>query len=389
MISYSGIGKEKYNEEIEELGYFCDEDVVHTKRKYDFYDKNGYKYRVKAITIKRGTKPNMCDPSNPYTLENINKFMKEHRVGFELVSGQKYATTSTKLKLICSIHGEIENTWNKISQLKLGICKQCGIEATSDAHRDSMEQIIIDFKAIHGGKYDYSLVENIKRELHQNNGKMKVEIICPKHGIFKMSILAHKQGANCPKCVIIDSRKDNKKALEDLQNMHGYKYQYPNFNYSLSQGDVIITCKKHGDFKMQYARHLRGSGCPKCANEITGWKKSDWVAKGLSSKNNTGFKVYILKCFDDSEVFFKIGITYTDITKRFYVLPYNYEILLEKNFNENGNLAYDIEKILHRDNKKFKYSPLVKFSGVTECFSEILPMEEILQIINKNENRDN
>lgn len=46
---------------------------------------------------------------------------------------------------------------------------------------------------LHNGKYDYSNVDYI-------NSRTKVNIICPKHGLFEQVPRSHLQGNGCPKC---------------------------------------------------------------------------------------------------------------------------------------------------------------------------------------------
>lgn len=47
--------------------------------------------------------------------------------------------------------------------------------------------------------------------------------------------------------------------------VHGHRYLYDKVNYKKSDQLVIITCKEHGAFEQKPSTHLRGSGCPKCA----------------------------------------------------------------------------------------------------------------------------
>ena len=48
-------------------------------------------------------------------------------------------------------------------------------------------------KAIHGDKYDYSLVD-------YKNAKTKIKIICPIHGVFEQTPNSHLNGRGCSKC---------------------------------------------------------------------------------------------------------------------------------------------------------------------------------------------
>ena len=46
---------------------------------------------------------------------------------------------------------------------------------------------------------------------------------------------------------------------------HGDKWIYTEVDYKKSNKKVCIICPIHGEFWQTPNRHLRGSGCPKCA----------------------------------------------------------------------------------------------------------------------------
>lgn len=58
----------------------------------------------------------------------------------------------------------------------------------------TQEEVIKQFREVHGDKYDYSKVKYA-------NAKTKVEIVCPIHGSFYQIPHNHKQGNKCPYCV--------------------------------------------------------------------------------------------------------------------------------------------------------------------------------------------
>src|SRR5690606_7433578 len=91
------------------------------------------------------------------------------------------------------------------------------------------------------------------------------------------------------------------------------------------------------------------------------------------SKTFESFKVYIIKCWNEDEVFFKIGRTYRKIEDRFInkkEMPYKYKVvhIIE---NESSEYIYKLEHRLKREHKNYKYTPNIKFNGMYECFSKI------------------
>ena len=91
-----------------------------------------------------------------------------------------------------------------------------------------------------------------------------VEIICPKHGIFKQSLNNHiNQKKGCPKCA-----KNYKLDFETFVNkaniIHNNFYEYHNNDFINVATLLDIECPKHGQFKQTPNNHLSGVGCPYC-----------------------------------------------------------------------------------------------------------------------------
>lgn len=121
-------------------------------------------------------------------------------------------------------------------------------------------------KKIHGDKYDYSLIKELPKR------DTRVNIICPKHGIFEQLFNKHLCGNGCKTCGIeSNSNKKIQRARENFKNeankLHNYKYNYSNSNYVSARENIIIICPKHGEFEQTPNSHLNGSGCKKCAND--------------------------------------------------------------------------------------------------------------------------
>ena len=125
-------------------------------------------------------------PSKKLTTDEfIEKAKKVHGDKYDY-SEVEYINTSTKVKIICPIHGPFWQSPNK--HLNKRGCKQCFL----DRKRNSIEDILNRFHQIHGDKYDYSNFVYKALDVHS-------EIICPKHGSFWQTPCSHfKHG--CPKC---------------------------------------------------------------------------------------------------------------------------------------------------------------------------------------------
>ena len=57
-----------------------------------------------------------------------------------------------------------------------------------------------------------------------------------------------------------------KKFIEKATKRHDNKYDYSKVEYVDSLTKVCIICPEHGEFWQTPQAHVRGNGCPKCAN---------------------------------------------------------------------------------------------------------------------------
>lgn len=117
----------------------------------------------------------------------------------------------------------------------------------------------------HGNKYDYSKVEYV-------NSQTKVKIICPSHGLFEQTPAEHLRGRGCMECgriAIGEKQKHDcsKTFIKRCEEIHADKFSYDKVVYVDSHTDIIVTCKKHGDFITKPYRILNGVGCPRCKSD--------------------------------------------------------------------------------------------------------------------------
>ena len=110
-------------------------------------------------------------------------------------------------------------------------------------------------KEIHGNKYDYSKTNFITT-------KIKVIIICKKHGLFEQLPSSHLYTKNgCKKCGCSYTLE---KFIELSNKVHGNKYDYSKVKYVDSKTKVDIICPIHGLFKQIPTSHTTGKECYKC-----------------------------------------------------------------------------------------------------------------------------
>jgi len=150
------------------------------------------------------------------------------------------------------------------------------------------------------------------------------------------------------------------------KEIHNSTYDYSCIkNYVNNITKVPIICKTHGLFLQKPNNHLLGNGCPECGKKSWDFKLNDWL-----NTNGSGATFYILKCSLNDEEFIKMGITSTTIKKRYRKkdsMPYNY-IVLHETYSTNKKLIWELERTFLRELRIYKYKPLLKFGGSTECF---------------------
>ena len=152
---------------------------------------------------------------------------------------------------------------------------------------------------------------------------------------------------------------------------HSNKYNYSEFKYINNSSKSKIICPIHGMFEQTLNSHIdQKQGCPFCGYELIGHTKTKFQDSCTRNNNSLGI-FYIIKCFDENEQFYKVGITSLSLSKRYTKtnMPYKYKIIQELNFNPN--LVWDLELLIKRyiKNNNLIYKPLLVFPGSsTECY---------------------
>lgn len=149
-------------------------------------------------------------------------------------------------------------------------------------NKKSNEEIIANFKAVHGDRYDYS-------KTIYSNSSIKVVVLCSVHGAFEVLSSHHKNGVGCRKCYFESQKISMREFLSRSQNIWGDTYDY-SFIRELPVGrkKAHIFCNVHKVFFHQEPRnHMRGhTGCTKCrSSKLTGSRETLGVFTSQSQLN--------------------------------------------------------------------------------------------------------
>lgn len=300
--------------------------------------------------------------------ELISKFIKIHgeRYDYSIIGSTK---STENIDIICKRHGIFSQ---KVTvHLRGSGCPEC----FQDSRLPQLDEMIQKIKIKHGDRYDLSKFKRLK-SVDRNN-----IVICRKHGEFKTSYNKLTIGNGCPKCCHSFKRSAQEK-INELTAVHGcYDYSLVNFDFRVKE-KIPIVCESHGIFYQTFSKHKSGQGCPECA--IAGWSKSKYIE---ICKTNKGMSnLYLVAMHNDSEFFYKVGITKHDINFRMNRRNnfYKYEVI--HMINGDASFIWDLEKRLHKALSKHKYVPRLPFAGHTECFSEITkPVHKLLRELSTTE----
>lgn len=272
---------------------------------------------------------------------------KKHKNKFDY-SNSNYTNIYTKIDIRCPIHGIFTQTPSSHLASRHG-CPRCGIVKWNENIRTTKETFLETAKRVHGNRYNYDkviyttmtekveigclkhgsfwqqpvahsiygtncpkcVIENgrttnemfINRCIKIHNNKYTygntnytkltdiIEIECPEHGSFNQLARTHISGSGCIECAKDRTTKTTDAFIKESIEIFGFKYLYDKVNYINNKTPVIITCKRHGDFKKSPQSHLSGSGCPRCI-ESSGERI---LSKLLDNFNITYIREYKIK----------------------------------------------------------------------------------------------
>lgn len=170
-----------------------------------------------------------------------------------------YNGSHSKVIITCKKHGDFVVETSEFARGR--DCLECLKEKRIN---NNNKEFLEKANKIHNNKYEYKIVGD----------ERIITVICPTHGEFKQDRFSHLNGCGCNKCYH-ESRENGNKDLTKLTNIwikkakkiHGDKYDYSKSVYTRAKDNIIITCKKHGDFITKPDYHLSGKGCPICSKE--------------------------------------------------------------------------------------------------------------------------
>lgn len=309
-----------------------------------------------------------CSGKKQLTTDLFITKAKEKHLNKYRYTKSVYKDSRSSVIITCPIHGDFKQRAD--THLDGRGCFDCGNILKGEANQLSTKDFIEAATKIHGSTYDYSKTD-------YKNVKLKVIITCRIHGDFEQRPDRHLDSSvGCFDCSVISRSSDRSSFIEQANLIHNNLYGYEEVVYVNARTKVILNCQDHGSFTQEPSDHLRGAGCPRCADNLKGYTRSQFKSRCLH--NNTLGTLYIIRCFNETEEFYKVGISSTGILARFqYSLPYDYDIVYDLKLEPET--VFNTENEILRSFKDIRYTPTIQFSGHTECFSRIEPIQQWLK----------
>lgn len=275
-----------------------------------------------------------------------------------------FVRSKANVTVTCPEHGDITGTAHLL--LMGHGCKVCN----RNKRKLPLSTFILKSNAVHFNKYDYSCTQDFERNSD------KVDIGCPIHGAFTQDVQSHLSGSGCPKCgyesTVAPKRIKTDEFIKRASETHKGKYDYSLVELNGASNRVQIICPTHGVFDQVASTHLSGRGCRFCRNDATTYNMVSKYQDNEALGNQLG-TLYIAKFSDGVESFLKVGIS-SDMKKRLkryrqFSKMYSCEIIktVEMTNLSSAKKERHILKILRQEG--FKYKPLKKLSGRSECLS--------------------
>ena len=185
--------------------------------------------------------PNCCDKweSRRRTKDEfIEQANIKHNSKYEYIINKDVVVNKDYIQIKCPEHGIF--TQQVGSHLEGHGCPKCNNAWTN--RRRTSDEFILKANEIHNNKYEY----NISDEYVINS--TIINVICPKHGVFKQSVKKHLSGQGCPSC----NESHLERCIYQLLDNMNIKYERykkfiwlkkQNLDFYLPEYNIAIECQ--------------------------------------------------------------------------------------------------------------------------------------------------
>jgi len=247
-------------------------------------------------------------------------------------------------------------------------CPKCKGNIASINSRKKIEDVLLDFRKVHGDKFTYYL------DGYTNN-KIEIDMKCNTcRNIFSQRADCHLNGQGCPYCA--GKHKTTQVCILEFEEIHRNRFNYDKFIYSGAHTDGTIMCNKcEQEFFQPPSEHLSGNGCPYCR-----------MSKG---------EISIMNFLDDNIIDYSCQKRYADcrglgnlpIPFDFFIPKYNLLIEFDGvqhyklgcNFRGHTMTSEEFAKIKEHDRRKNEYAKINNIDLLRIPYYNIKRIPEILR----------
>ena len=223
------------------------EDYIDSKTKIKYKCKQGHVYLQNPSKHLRGQGCTKCNGKYHRTHEDYYNDCKEQGLDLPI---EKYVNSYTKIKHKCNKGHIYLQSPNK--HLQGQRCPYCGgnKKKTPEEYYNLCKEKGLDLP-----------IEEYKGAL------IKIKHKCSKGHIYEQTPNSHLHGQSCPTCGHKkQSKKITKTKDEYLQECRDKGYDLPIEDYVNGSAKIKHKCPNGHIYKQTPNHHLRGNGCPICAN---------------------------------------------------------------------------------------------------------------------------
>lgn len=185
--------------------------------------------------------------TNTRTIENFktleDRFNKLYDYRFDY-SKAVYISSSTKITIVCKVHGEFNQSPNNHLKGLIGACPKCGAKSSTLRQSGSKEDFVYKANITHNSSYTYD-------NFVYTTARTPSYITCRIHGDFKQSPDNHARAGNgCPHCGsrLIQEKSRKQKCL--LYVLYFPKYKLYKVGITTTSIKYRMRASKHAEYSV-------------------------------------------------------------------------------------------------------------------------------------------
>lgn len=294
------MGKTRHSQEdAEQLfllhGYTLIDTYVNTKKKMCCVDTNGYQYLSTYDLMLRGRNPLKFHVSNPYSINNINKYFELNNYTLTLLD-KNYVSNLAAMHFRCECGKVFESKWDYILQGKR-YCNDCAKFKKNITRKDFTSDIIKLFQ-----EKNYTLITNCI-----NSSDEYFEYVCNKHrdkGIQKSTynrMTSHH--SFCRFCAIearLGHRTRTDEKIKELVENKGFIYVDNYYRKTVKSDNLMVgfICPNHANKGVQYKSYTNFTKSKGKCKYCRGYNRSKDEVQAILDKMHGTITVLQYKDFN-------------------------------------------------------------------------------------------